>query len=92
MRWFQLGKLEAQSVTNLRQHVDSFVMAELWESVKPRGMKVWLSHDVIAKELFNVGYTSATGPWDAWKSECVNAPKDHTLAASLHMVSESLCL
>lgn len=87
MRWFQLGKLEAQSVTNLRQHVDSAVLKELWAAVKPRGMKTWLSHEVIAKELFNVGYTSATGAWDAWKSECINPPRDHALAPSWHMVT-----
>lgn len=92
MRWFSVGKLEAQSVTNLRQHVDSKVLEKLWEAVKPRGMKIWLSHEVIAKELFNVGYTSATGQWDAWKSECVNAPKDHTLAPRIACVSILLCL
>eukprot|EP00435_Cladocopium_sp_Y103_P038727 s2011_g10.t1 len=46
MRWFAIGKLEAQAVSNLRRHVDKSVVDELWRAVKPRGMKLWLSHEV----------------------------------------------
>lgn len=80
MRAFQIGKLEAQSITNLMKHVPKSVVDGLWDAVRPRGMRTWITHECLARDLFNVSYSSANGSWEAWKAECVNRHDDHTLA------------
>ena len=76
MRAFRIGRLESQAVCNLQQHTPKEVLDTLWDAVRQRGMQRWLTHECIAKELFSVGYSSATGSWEAWKAECVNKHDD----------------
>ena len=80
MRAFQIGRLESQSITNLMLHVPKSVVDALWAAVRPRGMRTWITHELLARELFNVSFSSATGSWEAWKAECVNRHDDHSLA------------
>ena len=78
MRAFRIGKLESQAVCNLVQHVPKETLDTLWDAVRQRGMRL-LTHECIAKDLFSVSYSSATGNWEAWKAECVNKHDDHTV-------------
>lgn len=80
MRAFQIGRLESQSITNLMLHVPKSVVDALWAAVRPRGMRTWITHELLARELFNVSFSSATGSWEAWKAECVNRHDYHSLA------------
>jgi hypothetical protein len=56
-------------------HISKKVVEELWESVRARGMR-WITHEAIQNKLFNVGYTSGVGPWEAWKEHCCNKADD----------------
>ena len=57
---------------------------ELRESVRQRGMRQWLSHDILSQEMFNLGWSSGkTGALIAWQAELTNK-EDNALASSLH--------
>lgn len=71
-RAFKIGSKEALAVSNLQERVAPQVVQRLLTDVRPRGMKNWLSHDIVAKGLFNEGFSSATGTADAWQEACTN--------------------
>ena len=46
---------------------------KLRTSVRTRGMRQWLTHDVLAAEMFNTGWSSGkTGSLIAWQAELTN--------------------
>ena len=71
-RAFQLGKLESEAVFNLRCKVAPPVLNKLSEAVRRRGLAKLLTHDVIAKELMNINFSSGIGPMEQWKEELRN--------------------
>lgn len=57
---------------------------ELREGVRQRGMRQWLTHDILSQEMFNQGWSSGkTGALIAWQAELTNKD-DNALASSLH--------
>ena len=73
-RAFEIGPQESKAVSHLQLRIHSQVVAELKEAVRCRGMRQWLPHDLIAKEIFNLGYSSgASGPFEAWHDQLTNA-------------------
>ena len=76
---FQIGKYEAQAVYNLKKVVHPSVLARLRQAVECRGMGKLLTHELLARDLFNPGYTSGLGPLEQWREECRNKP-DNELA------------
>ena len=82
-RAFQLGKLEAEAVHNLRCKVAPPVLNKLSEAVRRRGLSKLLTHDVIAKEVMNINFTSGTGTMEQWQEELRNRDNNH-LAPSFY--------
>ena len=72
MRVFSIGKTEAGAVSNLQSHVEGVIVSELKQCVAKRGIKNFLSHDILAKGVLNTGYTSASGNSEAWVSIMTN--------------------
>ncbi|CAK9106185.1 unnamed protein product, partial [Durusdinium trenchii] len=96
MRAFSIGEKEALAVSNLQERISPEVTAALRAEVRPRGMRRWLSHEILAKNLFNRGFSSGTGCWDVklflqrltgdWDRQPVELRKTWSLkdAQSLH--------
>lgn len=66
---FAIGKLESEAASNLLERVTSVVTNALTETIRRRGMKPFLTHECLAKGLFNRGF--ASGP-DGWQEETTN--------------------
>ena len=79
-RAFQIGEKESRSVSYLQTKVSPAVVAELRQSVRLRGMRHYLTHDLLAAEMFNVGWSSGkTGSLVAWQAELTKL-EDNVLA------------
>lgn len=72
MKIFQIGERESEAVSNLQDKVDLGVVQELRGIVRCRGMRRFLSHELIARGLFNKGFTSGTGVFDGWAEQLTN--------------------
>ena len=47
-------------------------------------MRQWLPHDLIAKEIFNLGYSSgASGPFEAWHDQLTNANDNNVVTKTM---------
>ena len=72
-RAFQLGEKESKSVAFLKSKIDRQIVSELRDAVRQRGMRCWLTHDVLASEMMNTHWSSGkTGPLMAWQAELTN--------------------
>ena len=69
---FQLGKLEAGAVCNLMSNMEPQIQLLLCESVRAHGMKGFITHEMLAKQLFNSTFCSAMGSAEAWAVEASN--------------------
>ena len=79
-RAFQIGEKEAKAVSFLETKIEGGVVKMLRESVRTRGMRQWLTHDLLAAEMFNLGFSSGkSGSLIAWQGELTNL-KDNELA------------
>lgn len=83
---FQIGSREAAAVSNLQERVSPAMVTRLREEVRPRGMKMWLSHEIIAKNVFNLGYTSGTGAFEPWQDVLTNAADNEIVALTRHWI------
>lgn len=66
---FQIGKLESEASSNLLEKVSPTVTEALTDAVRERGMRSFLLHETLAKNLFNQGWSSNA---DGWTEECTN--------------------
>ena len=71
-RAFSIGRMESLAVSHLMERVSPEMLLELKEASRCRGMRQWLTHDVIAKEMFNRGWSSGTGGFATWSIELSN--------------------
>ena len=69
---FSIGKGEASAVSNLMTKIPECVVNFLTESVKCRGMSRYISHDVLAKDVFNTAWTSGINGLEHWKEQLRN--------------------
>ena len=89
-RAFSIGDKEAKSVSYLQTKVEKTMVEKLRTSVRTRGMRQWLTHDVLAAEMFNVGWSSGkTGSLIAWQAELTNLA-DNVLASQRH-INPKIC-
>lgn len=50
---------------------------KLREAARSRGLRQWLTHDMICRELFNLGFSSGqSGALCAWQVELTNGEDD----------------
>lgn len=73
---FAIGSKEAASVSNLQLRISKKVVAQLRNDVRSRGMTKWLSHELLSRDLFNQGFSSGTGCYDAWSEQLTNSATD----------------
>ena len=71
---FQLGRTEANAVSSLRSKVAVENLQLLRDSVDVRGMRGFLTNEVVAKDVFATGWTSGFGPLEQWQAELTNDP------------------
>lgn len=77
---FEIGEGEAQAVVNLLGRIPEEIVADLQAAVRVRGMRNWISHQMLARDIFNVGFSSAVGtPYESWGERLVNGA-DNALA------------
>ena len=69
---FAIGRNESQAFFNLTQKVSPIMVVRLKEAVKIRGMRAFINHECIAKDLFNLTFTSGTGPLEPWGGQLTN--------------------
>eukprot|EP00435_Cladocopium_sp_Y103_P074474 s436_g49.t1 len=72
-RVFAIGKTESDALFNLNSKIDRELVVELKTAVSKRGLRYFLTHDCIARNTFNEGWSSAQGLAEAWRDVCVNA-------------------
>ena len=82
---FNIGPKEAHALSNLQARVDPTVVEDLKQRVAIRGMKTFLSHELIAKEIFNDGFSSGQGGSEAWLQHLTNS-SDLKLASWLQLL------
>ena len=80
---FGIGKVEAQAVSNLQTGVAKSTLALLKEVVSKRGLRGFLSRELLARGLFNVSYSSGQGSSESWVSILTNR-QDGALATRSH--------
>lgn len=78
-RVFRIGKQEPLAVSALQQSVSPATVEIIKEAVRVRGMRSWISHELISKGTFNVGWSSGSGNTEAWSDQLTNRP-DNVLA------------
>ncbi len=52
--------------------VEPALVETLCAAVKIRGMAKFMTHEVLARDVLNSGFTSAHGPTEQWKEVCRN--------------------
>lgn len=78
-RAFNIGKAEALAVVCLQSKVAPPVLEELKAAVRVRGLRQWVSHELISKEIFNVGFTSGCH-FEHWGDRLVNGTDNKLVA------------
>lgn len=69
--------MESAAVINLLTKISPAVVDELRRAVRTRGMRTWISNTMIAREIFNVGYSSALNtPYEKWGCRLTNGQDD----------------
>ncbi|CAK9100760.1 FO synthase subunit 1, partial [Durusdinium trenchii] len=72
-RAFSIGKSEAQAISNLQDKINPEIVTMLKESTRVRGMRQFMNHDLLCKDLFNRGFSSgASGALCAWGVDLSN--------------------
>jgi len=77
-RAFKIGKSEALAISNLQDKINKQVVVLLKEATRCRGMRQFMNHDLLSKDLFNVGFSSGeTGALSAWPVDLSNNPDNN---------------
>ena len=78
-RAFSIGKAESAAISNLQTKVPPAVVSRLKSVIRPRGMRAFLAHDVLAKDVFNAAFSSGVGAYESWQLYVSNK-EDNKLA------------
>ncbi|CAL1167352.1 unnamed protein product [Cladocopium goreaui] len=80
-RVYKVGPREANAIVQLSQKVTEPIQALLKDAVRKRGMRSFLTHEAIGKEIFSLAWSSGSGQYDAWNDALTN--KDDNELVSL---------
>lgn len=70
---FSIGRVEAQAMQALFGNIESSVANELRAAVAQRGMRWFITNDLVGKGCFSTSWTSATGAFEPWVAQLTNA-------------------
>lgn len=79
---FAIGRLEAGAVMNLTQKIPREMVVRLRDAVRLRGMRAFCTHECIAKDTFNLMFSSGSGALESWASQLTNR-EDNAIASWL---------
>lgn len=79
-RAFQLGPRESAAVSNLMEKIPQQIVDQLREDIRPRGMGKWISHEILARDLFNRGFSSGVGVMESWNEQLTNGSDDELVS------------
>ena len=79
-RAFSIGAKESHAVANLQSRVAKSVLDELKLAAAKRGVKNFITHDLISRDLFSDGFTSGQGDKEAWGDVLTNASGQQLVA------------
>lgn len=88
-RAFNIGKFESTAIFNLQRKVSSEILTLLQEAVRVRGMRGFIHHETIARDVFNAAFSSGVGAIDAWQGPLTNR-EDNKLVPCLNQHQSSL--
>ena len=98
-RVFRIGKSEAGAILNLTTKVHQDMVIKLRDAVRTRGMKAFLNHECIARDLFNLTFTTGTAGLEPWASQLMNREDNEIVpcciirwSGSIWLVFASKCL
>lgn len=69
---FGIGKFESAAVFCLTTKTPAAAVEALRAAVRSRGMRMFLLHETIAKEIFCNAFTSGVGPLSMWEEQLTN--------------------
>ena len=72
-RAFSIGKMEAQAISNLQDKIHPEIVQLLKEATRRRGMRQFMTHELLGKDAFNTGFSSGqSGAMFAWAVDLTN--------------------
>lgn len=75
-RAFNIGRAESLAVSNLQERVSDCMKHELREACRVRGMRQFLTHEAVSRDVFNRGWSSGQSNFGAWGAELMNDSDD----------------
>ena len=69
---FQIGRGESSAVVAIMTSVSDPVFAKIKASVRTRGMRDYITHDMLAKGCFNTGWSNGFGEAESWAEILTN--------------------
>ena len=69
---YKVGPKEAAALVCLTQKIDKSVVDVLKDAVRKRGMRAFLTHEAISKDIFNIAWSSGTGQYEQWNDVLAN--------------------
>jgi len=69
---FQIGRGESSAVVAIMTSVSDPVFAKIKASVRTRGMRGYITHDMLAKGCLNTGWSSGFGEAESWAEILTN--------------------
>lgn len=72
MKAFNVGKHESLAIANLQNRMPAVASSALKSAVRVRGMRSFVLHETIGRDLFNSAYTSGTGQFEQWAVQLTN--------------------
>lgn len=74
---FGIGTKESVSVSNLQTRVSPDIVDQLRVATRSRGIRHWITHDMISRDMFNLAWSSgASGVFSPWVVELTNREDD----------------
>ena len=83
---FGIGKTEAGAVAQLMGSTSEKVRDTLTLSVRARGMKGYILHEIVEKGIFSIGFSSGVGAAEAWESQLTNKPDNELVCGLINSI------
>lgn len=62
------------------EKIPQAIVDQLREDIRPRGMGKWISHEILARDLFNRGFSSGLGVMESWSEQLTNGSDDELVS------------